>query len=148
MSVRQGSVGEQKNGSRVVVYGTFDLLHQGHIEFLKGARGYCNWLGVILIPERYVKENKGVLPLHTMNERRCNLLRTGFVDAVFADSLSEGLASLNTIRPDLFCLGYDQTTIWEEKLEGHLSMRLPGCQIKRLPMFAGGIHSRSLRRAK
>jgi len=148
MTTRQGIIGEHENGSRVVVYGSFDLLHQGHIEFLKAARSNCNWLGAILIPERYVKENKGVLPVHTMNERRCHILGTGIVDAVFVDSLSEGLVSLDAIRPDLFCLGYDQTTIWEEKLEKHLSMRLPCCQIKRLPMYAGGVHSRTLRRAR
>jgi cytidyltransferase-like protein len=145
MSFNQGTTDESKRCGRVAVYGTFDILHEGHFEFLRKARQYGDWLGVILIARKFVMENKALAPIHTVHERRDALLRTGLVDAVFVDSVSQGLRCLDIIEPDIFCLGYDQTTVWEEILQSLLSTRFPRCRMKRLPMFANGIHSRHLR---
>lgn len=98
---------------KVAVWGKFDGLHQGHIEFLRHARNLGDELYVILMPDEVVKE-KGKLPAE---ERKQGLLKLEFVKGVFIDSFDRtGLSSILELKPDIFAFGHDQNTKWESKL--------------------------------
>jgi glycerol-3-phosphate cytidylyltransferase-like family protein len=102
-------------------------------------------LYVLVLPDDDVRRNKGQAPANSQNQRINQLLRTGLIQGAFVDSLSLGLKSLELIKPDCFFLGYDQNTKWEDELVANLHARFPACAIRRMEVFANGVHSRHLK---
>jgi len=67
----------------VLVGGCFDLLHYGHISFLKQAKALGNYLVVALESDENVKVSKGdSRPIHTQEQRQEMLKSLSFVDEV------------------------------------------------------------------
>lgn len=74
----------------VLVGGCFDILHYGHIQFLKKAKALGNYLIVLLESDENIKRLKGEnRPIFGQNERREMLLSLKFVDEVII--LSESM---------------------------------------------------------
>lgn len=72
-----------KSTKIMVVGGCFDILHPGHMDFLKKARSKCDYLIVILEPDEKVRMIKGVgRPKTNLEFRIKNLEKTGFIDEV------------------------------------------------------------------
>ena len=72
-----------KKVSKVLVGGVFDILHYGHIHFLRNARKLGDHLTVILESDKRVKKLKGdSRPFHNQNQRREILESLSFVDEV------------------------------------------------------------------
>jgi rfaE bifunctional protein nucleotidyltransferase chain/domain len=72
----------------VIVNGTFDILHPGHIRMLNTARSLGDYLIVCIDTDRRVKELKGdKRPINDQNFRRVMLQNLKAVDIVeFFDS--------------------------------------------------------------
>ncbi len=69
----------------VLVGGCFDLLHFGHISFLKEAKSHGDWLVVLLESDESVKRMKGESrPIHTQAQRKEMLETLTCVDEVVA----------------------------------------------------------------
>lgn len=70
--------------SRVVlVGGVFDILHYGHVHFLKSAKALGDYLVVALESDKNIKRLKGIKrPFHGQNQRREMLESLQFVDRV------------------------------------------------------------------
>lgn len=67
----------------MLVGGVFDILHYGHIHFLKNAASYGDRLIVALESDKNVKKLKGkARPIHPQNQRREMLESLTFVDEV------------------------------------------------------------------
>jgi rfaE bifunctional protein nucleotidyltransferase chain/domain len=67
----------------VLVGGVFDLLHFGHISFLKKAKALGDFLIVALESDKNVKKIKGVgRPFHNQKQRKEMLESLRFVDKV------------------------------------------------------------------
>jgi FAD synthetase len=67
----------------VLVGGCFDILHFGHISFLKQAKSYGDHLVVALESDENVRQKKGDLrPIHTQEKRKEMLESLSFVDEV------------------------------------------------------------------
>lgn len=97
-----------------MVFGTFDGIHPGHINFLEqaGKRGDC--LAVVVARDSTVKKVKGRLPIKNENERLADILKTGLVNKAFLGSDGgDPYFIINNIKPDIICLGYDQRTYTE-----------------------------------
>lgn len=135
------------NKENIAVWGTFDLLHEGHRQFLKKA-AKLGKLHVILIPDEQVLKNKGYLPDNDTEIRKKNLEKLPFVECVYIDCIEMGLESVNYIKPHYFCLGYDQERVWEDILEKFLSKQGYFPKFIRLGRYANGIHSKHLRRGR
>jgi FAD synthetase len=94
---------------RVLVFGTFDILHPGHASFLRQARRRGSILLAAVARDGFVASFKGRPPRHTEVERKRALRATGLVDAVYLGDRSPGsYAVVKRLRPDVICLGHDQ----------------------------------------
>lgn len=69
----------------VLVGGCFDMLHYGHIQFLKHAKSFGEHLVVALESDENVRRRKGEnRPIHSQNQRKEMLLALSFVDEVLS----------------------------------------------------------------
>ena len=68
---------------KVLVGGCFDILHYGHLYFLKNAKKLGDYLIVALEPDITVKKLKGITrPIHNQKQRKEMLESLRFVDEV------------------------------------------------------------------
>lgn len=91
----------------VMAFGTFDLLHPGHINFLRQAKKHGS-LFVIIARDRTVKRLKGKLPRHNEKQRLKAVKASGMADKVVLGSLTNKYAAIKKYRPNIIALGYDQ----------------------------------------
>ena len=67
----------------VLVGGCFDILHLGHVKFLKKAKSFGDYLIVLLEPDANIKKLKGsTRPLQNERQRKEILFSLNFVDKV------------------------------------------------------------------
>jgi D-beta-D-heptose 7-phosphate kinase/D-beta-D-heptose 1-phosphate adenosyltransferase len=90
-------------------YGTFDLLHAGHLHLLREARARCGFLIVAIDSDRYARELKGPgRPVEDLAVRSQNLVATGFVNLVLGlDSADQLLQAVEYYTPDFLFAGDD-----------------------------------------
>ena len=91
----------------VMVFGTFDLLHLGHINFLNQAKKYGQLI-VVIARDKTVKQVKGKLPQHQEKERLKAIKGLNLSHKTILGSLSDKYAAIKKYRPDIIALGYDQ----------------------------------------
>lgn len=126
---------------RILVFGTFDVLHPGHFFFLRRAseRGA---LFVVVARDETVRHLKGKQSLQN-EEERCTSLRRSFPDAtILLGDPKDFLAPVREVNPDCILLGYDQSLP-----PGVRESDLP-CSPERLPAFLPSVFKSSLRRGK
>lgn len=93
----------------VLVFGTFDVIHPGHLSFLRQAAARGDRLVVSIARDEFVLRIKGKRPLHSEERRRKRILETGLVDEAFLSDPVQGTYSLvKRLEPDVVCLGHDQ----------------------------------------
>ena len=93
----------------VMVNGTFDVLHPGHIALLNTARSYGDHLVVAIDTDRRVRELKGEQrPINCQTDRRIMLSALKAVDIVeFFDSTEELITLMERYQPDVYVKGSD-----------------------------------------
>ena len=93
----------------VMVNGTFDILHRGHIELLNFARTHGDFLLIAIDTDRRVKELKGASrPVNNQEDRKYNLANLKAVDrVVFFDSQDELIDIMKKYKPDVYVKGSD-----------------------------------------
>ena len=103
---------KQKKGKRVVVFGTFDRLHKGHINFLKQARQFGDELYIIVARDNNAVKIKGRLPNDTELRRVKKIKNLKIAKRVMLGqkNFNSRYNLLNKIRPHIVALGYDQQT--------------------------------------
>ncbi|MFH1510142.1 MAG: adenylyltransferase/cytidyltransferase family protein [Candidatus Woesearchaeota archaeon] len=94
---------------KVMVFGTFDILHKGHYNFLKQAKKYGDFLIAVVSRDKTVHAVKKRKPLHKEEERIETLENTGLADLVILGKEKDKHDIILSIRPQAICLGYDQT---------------------------------------
>ena len=94
---------------RIIVNGTFDILHRGHIEMLNFARSQGTYLLVAIDSDRQVRELKGESrPVNNQEDRKFALDNLKCVDAVWIfDTQAELEHICKLYRPDLMIKGSD-----------------------------------------
>ena len=91
------------------VNGCFDVLHPGHIELLKYARSFGDYLIVAIDSDRKVSEMKGVeRPIFSQHDRSIMLNSIRYVDVVHVFDTKKELENLlESIKPDIMVVGSD-----------------------------------------
>ena len=91
---------------RVVAQGTFDLLHPGHVHYLREAAGHGDELHVIVARRRNVShKDPPVLP---DRQRRDVVAALDPVDYAYLGHPRDFLVPIEEIDPDAIVLGHDQ----------------------------------------
>lgn len=93
----------------VMVNGTFDVLHPGHIALLNTAHSYGDYLIVAIDTDRRVRELKGnSRPINNQNDRRIMLSALKAVDIVeLFDSTEDLINLMKRYQPDVYVKGSD-----------------------------------------
>ena len=94
---------------RVIVNGTFDILHRGHIEMLNFAKSQGTYLLVAIDSDRQVKELKGKSrPINNQEDRKLQLENLKAVNAVWIFDTQQELEHICKIyKPHLMVKGSD-----------------------------------------
>ncbi len=105
----------------VMVFGAFDGLHPGHLDFFKQARKYGDTLVVSVGLDANVYKIKGKKPLLTQDERLSLVRDSRLVDNAVLGETEDFNKHIKDYAPDVICLGYDQ---WakEEDLKRDLDL--------------------------
>ena len=96
--------------TKVVVNGTFDILHLGHLKLLEYARGFPNsYVLVLTDSDRRIKELKGnERPINNEYERSSMLFALKYVDRVeIFDTDQELIDLIKRFEPDIMVKGSD-----------------------------------------
>ena len=93
---------------KVLIAGTFDIIHPGHINLIKQARGLGDFLVVIVARDQNVKKMKGLLPHFNEEERLNRLAQLNLVEKVVLGDLRDPYKIIKEEKPDVIALGYDQ----------------------------------------
>jgi FAD synthetase len=120
---------------RVLATGTFDILHPGHILYLKKARELGDELFVIVSRDSMIKhKSKPILP----EQQRLQVIKAlEVVDYAELGSERDIFEPLTLIKPDIVALGFDQY-FDENKLKEDLEKRHIHAKVVRLPYHDSG----------
>ncbi|MCX6779249.1 MAG: adenylyltransferase/cytidyltransferase family protein [Candidatus Magasanikbacteria bacterium] len=132
---------------KVMLFGTFDILHKGHQNFFQQARQYGDLLIVCLGRDLNVLGIKGRLPLFNEKERLSNLKKTKWVKKVVLGDKKDFLKPILQYKPQVICLGYDQKTSTKE-LKKKLQIHNLTIKIVRLKSFKPHLYKSSILRKK
>lgn len=96
--------------TKVVVNGTFDILHLGHLKLLEYAKSFENsYVYVLIDSDRRVKSLKGITrPINSEDERSYMLKSLKTVDHVdIFDTDQELIDKIKAYEPDIMVKGSD-----------------------------------------
>jgi len=119
-------------GKRIVLTnGVFDILHVGHLRYLRQARGEGDLLVVGVNADVSVRANKPGRPLVPESERAELVAALGPVDyaVIFAEPTADDL--LRAVRPDVYVKGGDYT---EATLPEAATARAVGARLTIVPL--------------
>jgi len=121
----------------VATNGCFDLLHVGHVRYLKAARAFGDALIVGINGDRSVRELKGRgRPVNSEMDRAEVVVALGSVDlvAIFPELLATRF--LEVVRPDVYVKGgdYKENTLNQEECD---VLKKMGAKIEIVPLEKG-----------
>ncbi|MDD4281358.1 MAG: adenylyltransferase/cytidyltransferase family protein [Candidatus Methanofastidiosa archaeon] len=114
---------------KVLVAGTFDIIHPGHIYLLTEAERLGD-VTVVIARDENVKRIKGHATVFTEDERKLIVGSLRMVKDVVLGDPEDFFASVQLIRPDIILLGPDQGDGW---LRERLAREHSDIRIERLP---------------
>ena len=99
---------------RVITYGTFDLLHYGHINLLRRAKEQGDYLIVALSTDEFNWEQKQKKSYFSYEDRKRMLEAIRYVDLVIPEeSWDQKLTDVDKYHVDVFVMGDD----WKGKFD-------------------------------
>ena len=117
---------------KVLCFGTFDLLHPGHVHFLQEAKMFGDRLYVVIARDKSVNTIKKMIPDENEETRKKNVQQLPCVTQAILGHENDYYKIIEEIRPDIICLGYDQN---EMNLARELKKRKITAEVKRLSPF-------------
>jgi len=93
---------------KVLVFGTFDGLHPGHLSLFKQARQYGDYLIVVVARDSTVKKIKKRFPIRDEKERLRRVQECELVNEARLGYKDNPYQIIKEIKPEVICLGYDQ----------------------------------------
>lgn len=115
---------------RILTYGTFDLLHAGHVRLFERLRASAEWLAVGVSTDEF-NAVKGKAAQEPFEKRLRNVLESGLVDHSFPEQNWEQKPSdIVRLRIDVFAMGDD----WRGKFD---TLADYGVEVRYLPRTPG-----------
>lgn len=124
----------------VITYGTFDVLHQGHINLLRRAKELGDWLIVGVTTDNFDLERGKLNTRDTVMKRVQAVKDTGYADEVIIEEYKgQKIDDIQKYNVDVFAIGSD----WE----GYFDYLKEYCEVVYLPRTQG-ISSTMLRESQ
>lgn len=99
---------------KVITYGTFDLLHEGHYRLLERAKALGDYLIVGVTSEAYDKARGKLNVVDSLATRIENVKKTGFADEIIVEESSgQKVQDVKKYQIDIFTVGSDWTGIFD-----------------------------------
>ena len=115
---------------RIITFGTFDLLHIGHINILKRAKAEGDYLIVGVSSDALNFSKKNMLPIYNENDRLKIIESIKFVDEAFIEeSLEKKREYIMKYKADELVMGDD----WKGKFDELKDI----CEVVYLPRTEG-----------
>ncbi len=115
---------------KVITYGTYDLLHQGHINLLKRAKELGDYLIVGVTNDTFDRERGKLNVRNNLLERVEAVRETGLADQIIVEEyIGQKIDDVQKYNVDIFALGSD----WE----GHFDYLREFCEVVYLPRTEG-----------
>lgn len=123
--------------TRIMVFGTFDMIHAGHEDLFRQARALAPdpYLIVSVATDANVERIKGRRPRHVQAQRKTALEAHPLVDEAVIGDETGYVAHILALRPDIIALGYDQAGEYVERLDRDLTNVGLSVKVMRLQAF-------------
>ena len=130
---------------KVMVFGTFDGLHKGHLHFFKQARALAknSFLIVSVARDSNVKKIKGRPPKTPERVRAQLLKKIKGVNKVVLGAAKDYVSHIAKFKPDIIALGYDQTA-YTKNLRSRLAKKGIKPKLVRLLAYKPKLYKSSL----
>jgi D-beta-D-heptose 7-phosphate kinase/D-beta-D-heptose 1-phosphate adenosyltransferase len=137
---------QSRGGKVVFTNGVFDLLHPGHVRYLRDARALGDALIVAVNSDRSVRAIKGPeRPITPGHERAELLLALSCVDAVVVFDQDTPHAVISRLQPDILVKGAD----WgEDNIVGRDIVEARGGRVVRVELAKGYSTTELIRRVR
>lgn len=117
---------------RVLAGGVFNMMHPGHVHFLKMAKSLGGYLVVVVAADSRVVRRKHLI--RTAPERAKLLRELPFVDSVVIGDERDMSKVVTEEKPDIVAIGYDQNI---EEVKGILRKAHSKAKIVRIEQLKG-----------
>ncbi|MBP9757458.1 MAG: adenylyltransferase/cytidyltransferase family protein [Candidatus Pacebacteria bacterium] len=130
---------------RVMVFGTFDMIHEGHLDMFRQARALVSdpQLIVSVSRDKSAERIKGVAPKHGELDRQKKVEACDLVDEVVIGDREGFIDHIVAARPDVIGLGYDQDSSYVRELQAELDRVGLPARVVRLKSFRPDIYKTS-----
>lgn len=99
---------------KIITYGTFDLLHYGHVNLLERAKSLGDYLIVVLSTDEFNLKEKNKICYFSYEERKRLLEAIRYVDLVIPETCWEQkVRDIEEFKVDTFVMGDD----WDGKFD-------------------------------
>ena len=126
--------------------GCFDILHNGHVRYLAGARALGDALIIAVNSDASVRRIKGPnRPITPQDERLELLAAFSFVDYVFAFDDNDPLRVIEALLPDVLVKGSDWAL---DEIVGRDVVESHGGRVERIDLVGGISSTKIIEQAK
>jgi len=125
---------------KVLAGGSFNLIHQGHIFFLKEAKSLGDYLIIVVASDRTVMKKKPML--FTSKKRKTIVESLKIADKVVVGDDSDYFKIVKEEKPDIIALGYDQKL--PRGLSKEIKKEFPECKIVRIKLELKGFSTSNM----
>ena len=129
--------------TKVLVFGTFDGLHPGHIDFFCQAKKLGDYLIVVVARDFTVQAVKGHAPKQNEVLRLKKVSQNEFVNEAILGNETDPYQIIKKIQPDIIGLGYDQQ-VFTKNLEAIVQNLGVNAKIVRFQAYKPKIYHSSL----
>ena len=134
-----------KRRTKIMVFGTFDGLHKGHLHFFRQAKILARnpFLIISIARDKNVAKIKGEIPFLNEKERTILVKKCRLADKVVLSGVKNHLPHILKENPDIIALGYDQK-FYVKNLKKDLKNKGIFVKIKRLKPYKEKIYKNHL----
>jgi FAD synthetase len=129
---------------KVMATGTFDLIHLGHIFYLREAKKLGDKLAIVVATDATVRRLKHE-PVNPEDIRLKLVKELRIVDEAYLGHEDDMYEIVEEIKPDIIALGFDQIHD-EDKIKSELKKRNIKAKVVRLSEYKGGSDLEGTRR--
>ena len=107
-------INDRRRMKKVITYGTYDLLHQGHINLLRRAKELGDYLIVGVTNDSFDRDRGKLNVRNNVLERVEAVKATGYADQIIIeDYIGQKIDDIQKYDVDIFAIGSD----WEGKFD-------------------------------